>query len=137
MKLPKPFFRLPVRFDAARLRAEAEALPESAWSSHPQVHEGNTAARLITAGGGENDDIAGEMKPTPALAASPYIQQVLASFNTVWSRSRLMRIAGGGSVPQHSDMNYHWFYRVRLHVPVVTRPEVRFHCAGTTLSRDV
>ena len=133
MKLPKPFFRLPVRFDAARLRAEAEALPESAWSRHPQVHEGNTAARMITAGGGENDEVVGEMKPTPALAASPYIQQVLASFNTVWSRSRLMRIAGGGSVPQHSDMNYHWFYRVRLHVPVVTRPEVRFHCAGESV----
>ena len=133
MKLPKPFFRLPVRFDAARLRAEAEALPGSAWSRHPQVHEGNTAVRLITAGGGENDDVTGEMKPTPALAASPYIQQVLASFDTVWSRSRLMRIAGGGSVPQHSDMNYHWFYRVRVHVPVVTRPEVRFHCAGESV----
>ena len=133
MKLPKPFFRLPVRFDAARLRAEAEALPESAWSRHPQVNDGNTAARLITVGGGENDAVTGEMKPTPALAASPYIQQVLASFNTVWSRSRLMRISGGGSVPQHSDMNYHWFYRVRVHVPVVTRPEVRFHCAGESV----
>ncbi|MGE3394566.1 MAG: sulfotransferase, partial [Steroidobacteraceae bacterium] len=55
--------------------------------------------------------------------------QVLASFGTVWSRSRLMRIAGGGSVPQHSDMNYHWYHRVRVHIPVVTRPEVRFHCA--------
>ena len=133
MKLPKPFFRLSVRFDAARLRAEVEALPASAWSRHPQVHEGNTAARLITAGGGENDDVSGEMKPTAALAACPYIQQVLASFGTVWSRSRLMRIAGGGSVPQHSDMNYHWFYRVRVHVPVVTRPEVRFHCAGESV----
>ena len=133
MKLPKPFFRLPVRFDAARLRAEAEALPENAWSRHPQAHDGNSAARLITVGGGENDAVTGEMKPTPALAASPYIQQVLASFGTVWSRSRLMRIAGGGSVPQHSDMNYHWFYRVRVHVPVVTRPEVRFHCAGESV----
>ncbi len=108
-------------------------MPEDAWSLHPQVHEGNTAARLITVGGGENDAVAGEMKPTASLAACPYIQQVLASFNTVWSRSRLMRIAGGGSVPQHSDMNYHWFHRVRLHVPVVTRPEVRFHCGGESV----
>ena len=57
------------------------------------------------------------------------MQQVLASFDTVWSRSRLMRIAGGGSVPQHSDTNHHWFYRVRVHIPVITRPEVRFFCA--------
>ncbi|MGH8242075.1 MAG: sulfotransferase [Steroidobacteraceae bacterium] len=133
MKLPRPFFRLPVRFDADRLRAEVEALPASAWSRHPKEHEGNTAARLITVGGGDNDAVSGEMQPTAALAACPYIQQVLESFNTVWSRSRLMRIAGGGSVPQHSDINYHWFYRVRVHVPVVTRPEVRFHCAGESV----
>ena len=128
MKLPRPFFRLPVRFDVDRLRAEVEALPAAAWSRHPSEYEGNTAARLITAGGEQNDFTAGEMRPTPALAACPYIQQVLASFSTVWSRSRLMRIEGGGSVPQHSDMNHHWFYRVRVHIPVITRPEVRFHC---------
>ena len=133
MKLPKPFFRLPVRFDAERLAAEAGALPAGAWSRHPKEHEGNTAARLITAGGGDNDAVSGEMKPTAALAACPYAQQVLASFDTVWSRSRFMRIAAGGSVPQHSDINYHWFHRVRLHVPVVTRPEVRFHCGGESV----
>lgn len=129
MKLPRPFFRLPVRFDAERLAAEVEALPAGAWSHHPQEHAGNTAARLITVGGGANDAVSGEMKPTAVLAACPYIVQVLASFSTVWSRSRLMRIAGGASVPQHSDMNYHWFHRVRVHVPVITRPEVRFFCA--------
>lgn len=130
MKLPRPFFRLPVRFDAERLRSEVEALPASAWSRHPKEHAGNTAARLITAGGGDNDGVSGEMKPTAALAACPYVSQVLASFDTVWSRSRFMKIEGGASVPQHSDINYHWFHRVRLHVPVITRPEVRFHCGG-------
>ena len=128
MKLARHFCRLPVRFDVERLRAEVEALPADAWSRHPSEYEGNTAARLITVGGAQNDTIAGEMQPTPALLASPYLQQVLASFGTVWSRSRLMRISGGGSVPEHSDMNYHWFYRVRVHIPVVTRPEVRFFC---------
>ena len=128
MKLPKPFYRLPVRFDVERLRAEVEALPPGAWSRHPKEHEGNTAARLITVDGTDNDAINGEMKPTRALGACRYVQQVLASFNTVWSRSRLMRIAGGASVPLHGDMNRHWFHRVRVHIPVVTRPEVRFHC---------
>lgn len=133
MKLPRPFFRLPLRFDAERLRAEVEALPPDAWSRHPKEHAGNTALRLITAGGGDNDAVSGEMKPTAALAACPYACQVLASFDTVWSRSRFMRIAGGACVPPHSDINYHWFHRVRLHVPVVTRPEVRFHCGGESV----
>ncbi len=133
MKLARHFYRLPVRFDVDRLRAEVDALPADAWSRHPSEYAGNTAARLITVGGGQNDFTAGEMLPTPALAASPYIEQVLASFSTVWSRSRLMRIEGGGSVPQHSDMNHHWFYRVRVHIPVITRPEVRFHCADQSV----
>ena len=128
MKLPKPFFRLPVRFDAERLRAEVEALPDGAWSRHPQEFAGNSAVRLITVGGTQNDLVAGAMQPTLALLASPYLQQVLASFDTVWSRSRLMRIEGGGKVPLHSDTNHHWYYRVRVHIPVITRPEVRFFC---------
>ena len=133
MKLARHFYRLPVRFDVDRLRAEVAALPADAWSRHPGEYEGNTAARLITVGGAQNDFAAGEMQPTPALTASPYIQQVLASFSTVWSRSRLMRIEGGGSVPRHSDMHPHWFYRVRVHIPVITRPEVRFHCADQSV----
>ena len=129
MKLPRPFFRLPLRFDAERLQAEVEALPASAWSRHPQEYQGNSAARLISVGGAQNDRVAGAMAPTPALLASAYIRQVLASFNTVWSRSRLMRIEGGGSVPPHCDTNHHWYFRVRVHVPVITRPEVMFYCA--------
>jgi hypothetical protein len=129
LKLPKPFYRLPVRFDAERLRVEVEALPAGAWSRHPQEYAGYSAVRLITVGGTQNDAVAGAMQPAPALLASPYLQQVLASFNTVWSRSRLMRIEGGGSVPLHSDTNHHWYFRVRVHIPVVTRPEVRFHCS--------
>src|SRR6202008_349506 len=97
LNLPKSFFRLPVRFDAARLMVEVEALPASAWTGHPSDFGGNSAARLITVGGGVNDAVGGEMMPTPVLAGCPYIQQVLASFSTVWSRARLMRIDGGGS----------------------------------------
>ncbi len=133
LKLPKPFFRLPIRFDAERLRAELGALPASAWSRHPQEYEGNTAARLISVGGTQTDFFVGAMAPTPALLASPYLQQVLASFSTVWSRSRLMRIAGGGKVPLHSDAIHHWFFRVRVHIPVITQPAVRFFCGDQSV----
>lgn len=133
MRLARPFYRLPVRFDADRLRSEAEKLPAESWSRHPQEYEGNTAARLITVGGTQNDSVGGEMLPTPALHACPYLQQVLASFRTVWSRSRLMRLSPGRVVPQHSDVNYHWFYRVRVHVPIVTHPEVQFWCDGESV----
>lgn len=130
MRLPEPFYRLPVRFDAARLRAEVEALPQSAWVNHPNDIEGNTSLRLISVDGGENDKLRGAMMPTPHLLNSPYIRQVLASFGVVWSRSRLMRLGPRAQVPEHADVSYHWFHRVRLHIPVITQPQVRFHCDG-------
>lgn len=128
MRLPKPFYRLPLRFDFERLRAEAAALPAQAWVKHPNDLKGNSAARLISVDGGENDDVNGRMQATAHLQQSPYIRQILASFGVVWSRSRLLRLAPGATVPEHADINYHWFTRVRLHIPIVTRPEVRFFC---------
>lgn len=133
MRLPRPFFRLPLRFDAARLREEVESIPPQAWVEHPNGLQGNSAVRLISAQGAETDGVHGRMLPTRWLEASPYIRQVLASFGVVWSRSRLMRLAPGAQVPEHADINYHWHTRVRLHIPVITRPEVRFHCGEETV----
>jgi hypothetical protein len=130
MRLARPFFQLPVLFDTARLQAEVAALPSQAWTAHPDGVPGNSAARLISVDGGETEAIHGRMLPTPRLAAMPYTRQVLAGFGVVWSRARLMRLAAGAVVPEHADINYHWHTRVRLHVPIFTWPEVRFHCDG-------
>ena len=112
------------------LRACAMKLPccRRGLGAAPERFAGNSSLRLISVDGGENDDVAGRMLPTPQLLAPPYIRQVLASFGVVWSRSRLMRLAPGAVVPDHADINHHWFSRVRLHIPVLTHPEVVFHC---------
>jgi hypothetical protein len=128
MKLPQPFMKLPLLFDAQRLAKEVASLPPEAWARHPNSFPGNSAVRLISVEGGENDEVSGRMEMTPHLASCPYIQQVLASFGVVWGRSRLMRLAPGASVPEHADTNYHWFTRVRVHIPVLTRPGVSFYC---------
>jgi hypothetical protein len=133
MRLSRPFFQLPVLFDVARLQAEVAGLPAEAWTPHPDHVPGNSAARLISAGGGETDSVHGQMLPTPWLAGMPYLRQVLAGFGVVWSRSRLMRLAPGAGVPEHADINYHWHTRVRVHVPIFTRPQVRFHCDGQSV----
>jgi len=130
MRLAQPFYRLPVLFDDERLRTEIAALPAESWAAHPSGTPGNTAVRLISVDGGENDEVDGLMKPTPALQRLPYVRQVLASFAVVWGRSRLMRLAPGAQVVEHADINYHWHYRVRIHIPVITRPQVIFHCGG-------
>ena len=131
MKLDVPFVKLPVRFDVARLQHELSLFSEDQWSAHPNGIDGNSSLRLITVGGGDNDDVGGVMAPTSHLHQSPYLTQVLASFNTVWSRSRLMRLAPKAVVPEHSDLNYHWFHRIRVHIPIITSPEVAFHCGDS------
>jgi hypothetical protein len=134
MRLPRPFYRLPVRFDVDRLRAEVALFPAEAWARHPNEIAGNFSIRLISADGGENDEVNGVMQSTPHLESSPYLRQVLASFGVVWSRSRLLRLAPRATVPEHADIHYHWFYRVRLHVPILTRSEVRFTCGGESVN---
>lgn len=133
MRLPKPFYRLPLQFDVDRLRSEVAALSPSAWAAHPNAIPGNSSVRLISVDAGENDDVDGVMLSTPHLAQSPYIRQILAAFGVVWSRSRLLKLAPGAVVPEHADINYHWYSRVRLHIPIVTRPEVRFHCGDESV----
>lgn len=133
MRLSTQFCRLPVRFDVEALRREALSFPDEAWAAHPNAVPGNSSLRLISANGGENDAADGVMLPTAQLRAAPYIRQVLASFGVVWSRSRLLRLAPGASVPAHADINYHWHYRVRVHIPIVTAPQVLFHCDGQTV----
>jgi len=128
MRLPQSFHRLGVKFDAARMREEIARIPESAWATHPNGIPGNSSIRLISVNGEENDDVNGRMAMTPHLVQSPYLRQILGSFGVVWGRSRLMRLAPGASVPQHADINCHWFTRVRIHIPVITRPEVQFYC---------
>ena len=133
MRLSRPFIRLPFAFDAARLALEVQHLPARSWMPHPSGMRGNSAVALISSDGGDNDSFAGPKRATPHLNACPYAHQVLASFDEVLSRSRLMKLAAGAEVALHVDFNYHWFKRVRIHIPVVTNPRVIFHCGAERL----
>ena len=135
MKLQYPFLQLPVSFDAAALAAEVEAIEECAWRPHPQGYAGNDALTLITTGGDPNSDaVAGSMRPTPHLERCPYLQRVLYSIGATWGRTRLMRLSGQAEVTPHVDVNYYWRERVRVHVPIVTQPTVRFSCGDATIN---
>lgn len=130
MKLPVPFVQLPLTFDAAALAAEIAAFDESAWIPHPDAIPGNSALPLATVNGDPalGDALQGPMRPTPDLARSPYLREVLASLESVLGRIRLMRLSGHSEVEPHVDTNHYWNERVRVHVPILTRPTVRFFC---------
>src|SRR3546814_2476101 len=70
------------------------------------------------------------MRPTPWLQQCPYIMQVMDALGATWGRSRLMRLSGRSQLAAHVDTNYYWPERMRVHVPIVPNPAVRFHCGA-------
>jgi hypothetical protein len=135
MKLPVPFIQLPLLFDAEALAAEIDAIDESEWRPHPQGFPGNSMLPLVAVEGDpDNESFAGVMRPTDYLRRCPYLSQVFASTNAIAGRSRLMRLAGQAEVKRHADQGYYWAERVRVHVPIVTQPTVRFECGGEVIN---
>ncbi|HEY5971483.1 MAG TPA: aspartyl/asparaginyl beta-hydroxylase domain-containing protein [Pseudoxanthomonas sp.] len=59
---------------------------------------------------------------------------MLASFGATVGRTRLMRLSGGAEVKLHVDQGYYWTERVRVHVPIVTQPTVRFECGDEAIN---
>lgn len=135
MRLPAPFIQLPLCFDADRLAAEVTALGDAPWRPHPQGYAGNSMVPLVAVGGDPaNEAFAGAMRPTAELQRCPYLTQVFASIGATVGRSRLMRLSGHAEVTRHVDHGYYWIERVRVHVPIVTQPTVRFDCGDASIN---
>jgi hypothetical protein len=136
VKLKQALIKLPVRFCAETLAAEVRALPQQAWVPHPRRFAGNEAVPLVTPDGENTDDFLGPMAPTQFLQQCPYIMQVMGALGAVWGRSRLMGLGAGADVPPHIDTKYYWRTHTRVHVPIITNPDVRFTCGGETVHMD-
>ena len=134
MELSRPFVRLPFSFDDQRLAEEVAQLDDTAWMPHPGKLQGNSAIPLISLGGGNNNNFSGPMELTPYAKQCDYILQVMATFDEVLARSRLMRLDSGCEVPKHVDFNYHWYDRVRIHIPVITNSDVTFYCGDELIN---
>lgn len=129
MKLPVPFIQLPLQFDAERLAQEVQMFGPEHWREHPQKYPGNLWLPLLSAGGDPaRETVAGPMRPTQYLRECPYLTQVLSHLGAVWGRTRLMKLTAQAEVTPHFDVHYYWRSRMRVHVPILTRPSVRFHC---------
>lgn len=138
MKLSVPFVQLPFQFDADRLAAEIQAFDDSCWRKHPQNFPGNFALPLISVHGNPDvDAINGPMQATSYLEQCPYLTQVLHRLGAVWGRTRLMKLSGHAEVTPHADVSYYWRERTRVHVPIVTRPSVRFICGEAEVNMAV
>lgn len=134
MQFDRPLIKLPIRFCAETLAAEVRALPPQAWVPHPQRFPGNEAVPLVTPAGQLTNEFVGPMSPTDYLLQCPYVIEVMREIGATWGRSRLMGLGAGAEVPHHVDNNYYWRTHIRLHVAVITNPEVDFTCGDQTVN---
>lgn len=131
--------RLPYTFDPAALRAELAEAEAQGWAPHfnPQYYEGEWGGvALRSVGGAATQLYSDPAKPrpyadTPLLDRCRYFGEVLRTFECPLEAARLLRLRAGSRILEHTDFDLGIRYGVvRLHVPVVTNPDVEFILGG-------
>jgi hypothetical protein len=133
--------RLPFDIDPAPLAAELAALPAEAWTTHfvPQNYDGEWSAAPLRCGAHAIhpihriacDPTETRFVDTELLAALPAFRAALAQFRCPLTMVRLMRLAPGSVIKEHSDPGLGAEEgRARLHVPVTTSAAVDFRVNG-------
>lgn len=121
--------RLNRNYDIERLQQEARR----AVAHVPSFISYNIVP--LTIAGKRNEEITDFSNPdwtewneTPTLKESPYIQEILDSFECRKTNIRLMRLEAGGEIRLHRDptLNLEFRNQLRLHVPIVMNDKVDF-----------
>jgi hypothetical protein len=129
---------LPIRFDPERLAADLARLERIEWIDHfvKQNYQGSWSAIPLRAPAGEehpvrmiySDPSCREFADTPFLAACPYFREVLAAIEAPLEAVRLMKLAPGSIIKEHTDHDLAFEHgMIRLHIPVKTNPGVEFY----------
>ncbi len=134
--------RLPLDFEPQRLAHDLAALSAVQWTAHfvQQNYEGDWSAIALRASATAkhpiqmifSDPTCTTFIDTPFLAGAPYFQHVLGQFECPLLSVRLMRLAPGSIIKEHRDPDLSFEQgTVRVHIPVVSNPEVDFRLNGT------
>ncbi len=131
------YLKLPLSFDSARMQAACETIVATQWLDHfnTTAYDGGWSCIPLRSVDGRLEHImpvaGAAYRDTVVLAACPYLRQVLAAFACETTSVRLMALAPGACIKEHRDAGAAFEDGVaRLHVPVVTAPEVVFRIDG-------
>lgn len=134
--------QLPLSFDPARLARDLDALSATPWTAHyvQQNYEGDWSVIPLRCAAGEthpirmiySDPTATAFVDTPFLRPCPYFRTVIAAFACEVRAVRLMRLGPGSVIREHTDLDLDIEAgAARIHVPVVTNPDVDFRLNGS------
>ncbi len=133
--------QLPLAFDPAPLAADIIALERGDWTEHfvKQNYEGEWSVLPLRASATARHPIqmiypapgVTEFVDTPWRARMPALSAVVDAFQSPVRTVRLMRLAAGSVIKEHEDLDLDVADGfARIHVPVVTNPEVDFRLNG-------
>src|SRR5258708_11386606 len=131
IKYSAPLLRLPVLVDVPRLTEEAPQFPRHLWrpdrlsAADPTSY---TSFPLVSHRGRNNHLMFGPFARTAALAACPYIRQLLAWFDAPVCEVRLRWLGPRAFGAFHFDWHMLFCDRVRIHVPISSTPHASFAC---------
>jgi hypothetical protein len=132
--------RLSLCFAPARLKRDLENAVTAQWTPHfvERNYEGDWSAIALRSIDGamgharsEPSVAAAAYRDTNVLLACGYFREVLAQFQCAIGSARLLRLAAGSVVREHTDddLGYEGG-TLRLHVPIRTQPAVEFYVEG-------
>ncbi len=140
MPLPA-FLRLPFDFDTVAMLRDLRTCEESDWKAHfnSRDYAGSwTSIALRSASGNANDILAhpdSSYRDTGLLARCPYFTHILRQFECELESARLLNLAAGSRIKEHSDPQTGYRYGIfRIHVPLATSDQVHFTIGGQRLA---
>lgn len=133
--------KLPFSFDT-KLLAEDLANLCSKWTPHyvSENYSGDWSVIPLRAPRGEthpvrmihSDPTQKTFADTTDLQISPYFRKVLSSFQSTILATRLMRLASGSVIKEHTDDGLRFEEGLaRIHIPILTNPDVEFYLNGS------
>lgn len=139
--------RLRLAFDPAPMAADCAALARSEWIAHfvQSNYDGDWSAIPLRAKAGAthpvatlaSDPAADDHADTPILDACPAIRAALTAFRAPLASVRLMRLGPTSRIREHRDRDLSFEDgMVRLHVPLLTHPDVVFMLNGRRIAME-
>jgi hypothetical protein len=133
--------RLSWKFDAARLQQELNGILPSDYIPHfnTRYYQGDWSVVPLRSVGGSAkqiypDPTSQDFADTPLLERCPYAKSILSTLQCPLTAVRFLRLAAGSSIREHKDYNLSVDDgEIRLHVPVITNPDVEFILAGSRI----
>ncbi|MGY3090576.1 hypothetical protein ACVWYF_003631 [Hymenobacter sp. UYAg731] len=134
------YIRFNQQFDAEQLKREVAQVETALWQDHynrSNYEGGWSTIQLRSLHGQVANNTAvhagglpagNAFRDTPLLTQCPYIKGVIDFFQIEKTSIRLMKLDAGAIIKPHSDHNLNFEEgEVRIHVPVITNPQLKFY----------